>query len=116
MASDRHYNDRLLLSAQLSCQCLCVLLLLQTSLLGELRELGSAISRDIYLDSPNVHWGDIAGLDEAKRQVNKQIQSRRLDHIGIKAFGVMSTVFGTGHHHSAAMMLSLEHRQLAADD
>jgi SpoVK/Ycf46/Vps4 family AAA+-type ATPase len=46
---------------------LLLLLLLQTSLLGDLRELGSAISRDIYLDSPNVHWGDIAGLDEAKR-------------------------------------------------
>jgi SpoVK/Ycf46/Vps4 family AAA+-type ATPase len=44
-----------------------LLLLLQTSLLGDLRELGSAISRDIYLDSPNVHWADIAGLDEAKR-------------------------------------------------
>lgn len=40
---------------------------LQVTLLGEMRELGSAISRDIYLESPNVHWGDIAGLEEAKR-------------------------------------------------
>ncbi|KAF6256210.1 katanin p60 catalytic subunit [Scenedesmus sp. NREL 46B-D3] len=45
----------------------------QTSLLGDLRELGSAISRDIYLDSPNVHWGDIAGLDEAKRLLKEAV-------------------------------------------
>uniref|UniRef100_A0A383VC06 Katanin p60 ATPase-containing subunit A-like 2 n=1 Tax=Tetradesmus obliquus TaxID=3088 RepID=A0A383VC06_TETOB len=46
---------------------------LPTSLLGDLRELGSAISRDIYLDSPNVHWGDIAGLDEAKRLLKESV-------------------------------------------
>eukprot|EP00775_Hariotina_reticulata_P012382 gene12382-12516_t len=46
---------------------------LPSSLLGELQELGSAISRDIYLDSPNVHWSDIAGLDEAKRLLKESV-------------------------------------------
>lgn len=43
------------------------LYVLQTSLLGELRQLGAAISQDIYQESPNVKWSDIAGLTEAKR-------------------------------------------------
>lgn len=40
---------------------------LQTTLLGELRQLGAAISQDIYQESPNVKWSDIAGLTDAKR-------------------------------------------------
>jgi hypothetical protein len=43
------------------------MLLLQACLMGELRELGQAISRDIYLESPNVVWQDIVGLEDAKR-------------------------------------------------
>jgi hypothetical protein len=39
----------------------------QTTLLGELRQLGAAISQDIYQESPNVKWSDIAGLTDAKR-------------------------------------------------
>lgn len=39
----------------------------QTSLLGELRELGASISRDIFLESPNVQFNQIAGLQEAKQ-------------------------------------------------
>jgi katanin p60 ATPase-containing subunit A1 len=30
----------------------------------ELRELATMITRDIYLENPNVRWDDIAGLDE----------------------------------------------------
>lgn len=40
---------------------------LQTTLAGELRQLGAAISQDIFQESPNVKWGDIAGLADAKR-------------------------------------------------
>lgn len=40
---------------------------MQTTLLGELRQLGAAISQDIYLESPNVKFADIAGLADAKR-------------------------------------------------
>jgi katanin p60 ATPase-containing subunit A1 len=45
----------------------CSLHSLQTTLLGELRQLGAAISQDIYQESPNVKWSDIKGLTEAKR-------------------------------------------------
>lgn len=31
---------------------------------GELRELGSAISRDIFTANPNARWDDIAGLEQ----------------------------------------------------
>lgn len=34
------------------------------SLNTELRELATIITRDIYLESPNVHWEDIVGLEE----------------------------------------------------
>lgn len=42
---------------------------LQTTLLGELRQLGEAISQDIFQESPNVKFSDIAGLADAKRCV-----------------------------------------------
>jgi katanin p60 ATPase-containing subunit A1 len=35
--------------------------------LGELAELGAAISRDIFTHSPNVRFADIAGLADAKQ-------------------------------------------------
>lgn len=47
--------------------CMCAVLCLQTTLLGELRQLGAAISQDIFQESPNVKWTDIAGLADAKR-------------------------------------------------
>jgi katanin p60 ATPase-containing subunit A1 len=46
---------------------MCAVLCLQTTLLGELRQLGAAISQDIFQESPNVKWTDIAGLADAKR-------------------------------------------------
>ena len=39
----------------------------QASLQGEMRELGAAITRDIFTDNPNVRWEDISGLDQASR-------------------------------------------------
>ncbi|CAM9808365.1 katanin p60 ATPase-containing subunit A-like 2 isoform X1 [Lampetra fluviatilis] len=40
---------------------------------GEMRELASIISRDIYLQNPNVRWDDIIGLDAAKRLVKEAV-------------------------------------------
>ncbi len=40
---------------------------------GELRDLGAAITRDIFTDSPNVRWEDIAGLDQAKRLIKEAV-------------------------------------------
>uniref|UniRef100_A0A7S3VHK4 Katanin p60 ATPase-containing subunit A-like 2 n=1 Tax=Dunaliella tertiolecta TaxID=3047 RepID=A0A7S3VHK4_DUNTE len=40
---------------------------------GELRSLGSAISRDIVTENPNVKWEDIAGLDTAKRLLKEAV-------------------------------------------
>lgn len=40
---------------------------------GEYRDLAQAITRDIYLESPNVRWDDIAGLDEAKRLLKEAV-------------------------------------------
>ncbi|XP_040914423.1 katanin p60 ATPase-containing subunit A-like 2 [Toxotes jaculatrix] len=40
---------------------------------GEMRELASIISRDIYLHSPNVRWEDIVGLEDAKRLVKEAV-------------------------------------------
>lgn len=40
---------------------------------GEMRELAAVISRDIYLQNPNVRWNDIIGLDAAKRLVKEAV-------------------------------------------
>ncbi|XP_061589175.1 katanin p60 ATPase-containing subunit A-like 2 [Cololabis saira] len=40
---------------------------------GEMRELATIISRDIYLQSPNVRWEDIIGLEDAKRLVKEAV-------------------------------------------
>ncbi|KAI9330608.1 katanin p60 ATPase-like protein-containing subunit A-like 2 [Obelidium mucronatum] len=39
----------------------------------ELRELAAIITRDIYVENPNVHWGDIAGLSTSKRLVRESV-------------------------------------------
>ncbi|EFJ42697.1 katanin p60 catalytic subunit [Volvox carteri f. nagariensis] len=46
---------------------------LPPQLQGELRDLGAAITRDIFTDSPNVRWDDIAGLDQAKRLIKEAV-------------------------------------------
>uniref|UniRef100_A0A665U478 Katanin p60 ATPase-containing subunit A-like 2 n=1 Tax=Echeneis naucrates TaxID=173247 RepID=A0A665U478_ECHNA len=40
---------------------------------GEMKELASVISRDIYLHCPNVRWEDIVGLEDAKRLVKEAV-------------------------------------------
>lgn len=40
---------------------------------AELRELAATISRDIYTRNPDVRWGDVAGLDEAKRLLKEAV-------------------------------------------
>ncbi|XP_053313942.1 katanin p60 ATPase-containing subunit A-like 2 [Spea bombifrons] len=40
---------------------------------SEMRELATVISRDIYLQNPNVRWDDIIGLDSAKRLVKEAV-------------------------------------------
>ncbi|NXT60968.1 KATL2 protein, partial [Chaetops frenatus] len=40
---------------------------------GEMRELATVVSRDIYLHKPNVKWDDIIGLDTAKRLVKEAV-------------------------------------------
>ncbi|CAN9504855.1 unnamed protein product [Ophioblennius macclurei] len=40
---------------------------------GEMKELASIISKDIYLHSPNVWWEDIIGLEDAKRLVKEAV-------------------------------------------
>ncbi|XP_063814702.1 katanin p60 ATPase-containing subunit A-like 2 isoform X2 [Pseudophryne corroboree] len=40
---------------------------------SEMRELAAVISRDIYLQNPNVRWDDIIGLDSAKRLVKEAV-------------------------------------------
>uniref|UniRef100_T2M9B2 Katanin p60 ATPase-containing subunit A-like 2 n=1 Tax=Hydra vulgaris TaxID=6087 RepID=T2M9B2_HYDVU len=44
-----------------------------TGFTGEFRELAAIVSRDIYLENPNVHWNDIIGLDSAKRLVKESV-------------------------------------------
>ncbi|XP_077099347.1 katanin p60 ATPase-containing subunit A-like 2 [Siphateles boraxobius] len=40
---------------------------------SEMRELAAVISRDIYLNNPNVRWDDIIGLEAAKRLVKEAV-------------------------------------------
>ena len=40
---------------------------------AESRALAATISRDIYARNPNVRWGDVAGLDEAKRLLKEAV-------------------------------------------
>ncbi|XP_051498459.1 katanin p60 ATPase-containing subunit A-like 2 isoform X2 [Apus apus] len=40
---------------------------------GEMRELATVVSKDIYLHNPNVKWDDIIGLDAAKRLVKEAV-------------------------------------------
>jgi katanin p60 ATPase-containing subunit A1 len=39
----------------------------------ELRELASIITRDIFIQNPNVTWTDIAGLEKSKRLIKEAI-------------------------------------------
>ncbi|KAI8608049.1 P-loop containing nucleoside triphosphate hydrolase protein [Chytriomyces sp. MP71] len=39
----------------------------------ELRELAAIITRDIYMENPNIHWEDIAGLTTSKRLVRESV-------------------------------------------
>lgn len=39
----------------------------------EWAELAQAISRDIYLQNPNIHWDDIVGLETAKQLVKEAV-------------------------------------------
>ncbi|XP_075303169.1 katanin p60 ATPase-containing subunit A-like 2 isoform X2 [Opisthocomus hoazin] len=40
---------------------------------GEMRELATVVSKDIYLRNPNVKWDDVIGLDAAKRLVKEAV-------------------------------------------
>lgn len=40
---------------------------------SELRELGAAISQDIYTSSQGVAWGDVAGLEGAKHLLREAL-------------------------------------------
>ena len=42
-------------------------------LTGEWRDLAAVVSRDIYLDNPDVYWQDIVGLESAKRLVKEAV-------------------------------------------
>ncbi|KAI8465723.1 MAG: P-loop containing nucleoside triphosphate hydrolase protein [Monoraphidium minutum] len=46
---------------------------LPAALQGEFRDLAGAISRDIYVESPGVGWGDVAGLEGAKRLLQEAV-------------------------------------------
>ncbi|KAG1658974.1 hypothetical protein FOA52_008295 [Chlamydomonas sp. UWO 241] len=46
---------------------------LPPSLQGELRELGHAITRDIFTDNPNVRWDDVSGLEQAKKLLKEAV-------------------------------------------
>jgi katanin p60 ATPase-containing subunit A1 len=39
----------------------------------EFKELAEIISRDIYMEKPNVKWSDIAGLETSKRLIKEAI-------------------------------------------
>ncbi|KXS15834.1 AAA-domain-containing protein [Gonapodya prolifera JEL478] len=40
---------------------------------SELRDLAAVISREIFVENPNVKWSDIAGLSDAKRLVQESV-------------------------------------------
>jgi len=40
---------------------------------SELRELATLITRDIFTEDPDVHWNDIAGLNESKRILKEAV-------------------------------------------
>jgi katanin p60 ATPase-containing subunit A1 len=40
---------------------------------SEWRELAQVISRDIYMNNPNVKWDDIIGLESAKRTIKEAV-------------------------------------------
>eukprot|EP00899_Mesostigma_viride_P023450 jgi/Mesvir1/428/Mv11310-RA.1 len=40
---------------------------------AELRELAASITRDIYVESPNVRWDSISGLEEAKKLIKEAV-------------------------------------------
>jgi katanin p60 ATPase-containing subunit A1 len=40
---------------------------------SELRELASIITRDIFVNNPNVKWSDIAGLEKSKKLIKEAI-------------------------------------------
>nr|XP_020841434.1 katanin p60 ATPase-containing subunit A-like 2 isoform X3 [Phascolarctos cinereus] len=40
---------------------------------SEMRELAAVVSRDIYLQNPNIKWSDIIGLDAAKQLVKEAV-------------------------------------------
>jgi katanin p60 ATPase-containing subunit A1 len=46
---------------------------MQAALQGEFRGLAEAVSRDIYVESPNVQWGDVVGLGDAKRLLQEAV-------------------------------------------
>ncbi|KXZ47532.1 VPS4 protein [Gonium pectorale] len=46
---------------------------LPPQLQGELRDLGAALSRDIFTENPAVRWDDIAGLEGAKRLIKEAV-------------------------------------------
>ena len=39
----------------------------------EFRELAAIITRDIFIQDPNVKWNDIAGLEDSKRLVKEAV-------------------------------------------
>ncbi|XP_016286867.2 katanin p60 ATPase-containing subunit A-like 2 isoform X2 [Monodelphis domestica] len=40
---------------------------------SEMRELAAVVSREIYLENPNIKWNDIIGLDAAKQLVKEAV-------------------------------------------
>ena len=48
-------------------------LLLKLHHCRDMRELAATISRDIYLNNPNVKWGDIFGLEAPKRIMKEAV-------------------------------------------
>lgn len=46
---------------------------MQASLQGELRDLARAVLRDACAERPTTAWGDIAGLEDAKRLLHEAI-------------------------------------------